>query len=95
MLRVGDMAVLHNNVLDKQSYKKLGNHWLGRYLIREARLDLAHYYLSELDDAQLNEVYVGDRLKRFFQREGIEHDAEDIAAHNGLDAEVEEETEKE
>ena len=36
-------------------------------MIREAQLDLSAYLLRELDEAQLNGLYVGDRLKRFFQ----------------------------
>ena len=56
--------------------------------------------MSELDGTKLNGVYAGDRLKRFFQREGIELDtAEDAAdkdaADNGLEEEVEEETDNE
>ena len=72
MLKVGDMVILHNTVLDKQWSKKLDNRWLGLYLIREARLDLSTYPLNKLDGAKLHGVYAGDRLKRFFQREGIE-----------------------
>ena len=40
VLKVVDMVLLHNTVLDKQWSKKLYNHWLGAYLIKEARLDL-------------------------------------------------------
>ena len=94
------MVLLHNTVVEKQWSKKLDNRWLGPYLIREARLDLGTYLLSELDGTKLNGVYAGDRLKRFFQREGIELDtAEDAAdkdaADNGLEEEVEEETDNE
>ena len=72
--------------------KKLDNPWLGPYLIKEARLDLGTYLLSELDGAKLNGVYAGDRLKRFFQREGIELDEAENAAESGPEEEVEEET---
>ena len=40
VLKVGDMALLHTTVFDKQWSKKLENHCLGWYLIKEARLDL-------------------------------------------------------
>ena len=68
MLKVGDMDLLHNTVLDKQWSKKLDNHRLGSYLIKEAQLDLGTYLFSELDGAKLNGVYAGNRLKKFFQR---------------------------
>ena len=64
-------------------------------MIREAQLDLSTYLLRELDEAQLNGLYVGGRLKRFFQREEIVLDEAEDAADNGLEEEVEEETEKE
>ena len=83
VLKVGDMDLLHNTVLDKQWSKKLDNHWLGSYLIKEAQLDLGTYLLSELDGAKLNGVYAGNRLKKSFQREGIELDAAEDAADNG------------
>ena len=51
--------------------------------------------MREWDEAQLNGLYIGDRLKRFFQREGIVLDEAEDAADNGLEEEVEEETEKE
>ena len=64
-------------------------------MIREAQLDLGTYLFRELGEAQFNGLYVGDRLKKFFQREEIELDAGEDAADNGLEEEVEEETEKE
>ena len=79
-------------VLDKQWSNMLDNHWLGPYLIRKARLDLGTYLLSKLDRAQLNRVYVEDKLIRFFQREGSELDGAENAAESGLEDEVEDET---
>ena len=64
-------------------------------MIREAQLNLGTYLFRELDEAQFNGLYVGDRLKRFFQREEIKLDAGEDAADNGLKEEVKEETEKE
>ena len=61
MLKVEDMVLLCNTVLDKQWSKKLDNHLLGLYLIKEAQLDLGMYLLSELDAAKLNGVYAGNR----------------------------------
>ena len=53
------------------------------------------YFVRELDEAQFNGLYVGNRLKRFYQREEIELDAGKDAADNGLGEDVEEETAKE
>ena len=64
MLKVEDIVLLHNTVLDKQLSKKLDNHWLASYLIKEAWLDLGTYLLSELDGAKLNGVYDGNSLKK-------------------------------
>ena len=89
------MVFLHNNILDKQWFEKVDNHQLRSYLIREAQLDLGTYLFRELDEAQFNELYVGDRLKSFFKREEIDLDAGEDAADNGLEEEVKEETEKE
>ena len=69
VLKVGDIVLLHNRVLDKQWSGKLDNRWMGQYLIRVARLDLGTYRLDELDGTELSGVYAGDRLKKFFQRE--------------------------
>ena len=35
LLKVGDLVLLYNTVLDKQWSQKLDNRWLGPYLIRE------------------------------------------------------------
>ena len=64
-------------------------------MIREAQLDLGTYLLRKLDEAQSNGLYVGDRLKRLFQREGIELNTGEDAADNGLEEEGKEKTEKE
>ena len=53
------------------------------------------YLLSELDGAKLNGVDAGNRLKRFCQREGIKLDAAEDTEDNGLEEEVEEETDDE
>ena len=78
VLKVGDMVLLHNTVLDKQWSIKLDNRWMGPYLIRVARLDLGTYLLDELDGTELSGVYAGDRLKKLFQREGIEPEDEEV-----------------
>ena len=56
---------------------------------------LGTYLLSELDEAELNEMYVGNRLKRFFYRQGIELDGAEEPLDNRLEEVVEEEIEKE
>ena len=67
---------------------------MGPFLIRVARLDLGTYLLDELDGTELSGVYAGDRLKKFFQREGIEpedgevdeeEDNDDITSEESMD----------
>ena len=72
------MVLLNNTVLDKQWSRKLDNRWMGPYLIQVARLDLSTYLLDELGGTELSGVYAGDRLKRFFQRDGIEPEDEEV-----------------
>ena len=42
VLKVRDMVLLHNTVLDKQWSSKLDNHWVGPYLIRVGQIGRAH-----------------------------------------------------
>ena len=51
---------------------------MGPYLIWVARLDLGTYLLDELDGTELSGVYAGNRLKKFFQRERIEPEDEEV-----------------
>ena len=95
LLRVGNMVLLHNTVLNTQWLKKLDNHWLGPYLIRETRPDWGTYLLSQLDGAKLNAVFTGNSLTNSFQREGIELDEAENAAESGPEEEVKEETDDE
>ena len=72
------MVLLHNRVLDKQWFRRLDNRWMGPYLIQLARLDLGTYLVDELDGTELCGVYAGDRLKKLFQREGIEPEDKEV-----------------
>ena len=90
VLKVRDLVLLYNTVLDKQWSRKLDNRWLGPYLIREARLDLGTYLLSELNGTELNGVYAGHRLKKFFQRDGIEPDKNDAESEQSEPSEQQE-----
>jgi len=76
---VGDMVLLYNSSLDKQWSQKLKNRWLGPYWIREIAEDKGTYLLDELDGTQLDGIIVGDRIKKFHPRYGVEEaeDAED------------------
>ena len=78
VLKVGDMVLLHNTVLDKQWFRRLDNRWMGPYLIRLAHPDLGTYLVAELDGTELCWVYAGDRLKKLFQREGIEPEDKEV-----------------
>ena len=51
---------------------------MGPYLIRVVHLDLGTYLLDEWDGTELSGVYAGDRLKKLFQREGIEPEDEEV-----------------
>ena len=51
---------------------------MGPYLIRVACIHLGLCLLEELDGTELSRVYAGDRLKKFFQREGIEPEDEEV-----------------
>ena len=53
-------------------------------------MDLGNYLLSELDGTKLNGVYVGDRLKKFFERDGIEPDENDAESEQSEPSELEE-----
>ena len=59
-------------------------------MIREVRLDFGTYLLSELDGTKLNGVYAVDRLKKFFQRDGIEQDENDAESEQSEPSELEE-----
>ena len=72
------MVLLHNTVLDKQWSRKLDNRWMGPYLIRVAHLDFGTYLLDELDGTELSGIYATDRWKKFFQKEGIEPEDEEV-----------------
>ena len=92
VLKLGDMVLLHNIVLDKQESRKLDNRWMGPYLIRVARLDLGTYLLDELDGTELSGVYAVDRLNRFFQREGIELEDKEVDKEEDNDNNTSEES---
>ena len=89
ILKVGDLVLLHNTVLNKQWSKKLDNRWLGPYLIKEVWLDLGTYLWSELDGTGLNGVYAQYRLKKFFQPDGIELDENDAESEQSKPSEFE------
>ena len=92
VLIVGDMVLLNNTVLDKQWSRKLDNCWMGPYLIQVPRLDLSTYLLDELGGTELSGVYAGDRLKRFFQRDGIEPEDEEVDEEEDNDDNASEES---
>ena len=75
-LRVGDLVLLYNSVLDKQGSQKLKNRWNGPYKIREICQDRGTYLLSELDGTEMKGIYAGDRIKKFYARYGVEDGGE-------------------
>jgi hypothetical protein len=93
-LEVGDMVLLYNSSLDKQWSQKLKNKWLGPYRIKEVAEDRGTYLLEELDGTQLQGIYAGDRIKKFFERYGVdeveekeEREAEEEDEEEGEDRE--------
>jgi len=73
---VGDIVLLYNSSLDKQWSQKLKNRWLGPYRIQQIAEDRGTYLLDELDSVQLDGIFVGDHIKNFYPRYGVD-DAED------------------
>lgn len=69
-LAVGDWVLVHNTQLEKQWSKKLDNRWFGPYRIRSIS-DKGTYLLEEPDGTELKPIYAGERIKRFYPRQGI------------------------
>ena len=86
------MVLLHNTGLDKQGSRKLDNRWMGPHLIQVACIHLGLYLLEELDGTELSGVYDGDRLKKFFQREGIGPEDEEVYEEENNDDNTSEES---
>ena len=75
-LKTGDMVLLYNSRLDKQWSKKLDNRWNGPYLINDLKELRGTSLLEELDGRVLEGVFSGERLKRFFPRQGVDNEEE-------------------
>ena len=69
-LEKGDWVLVHNTQLEKQWSKKLDNRWLGPYKIREVSTK-GTYLLEEPDGTKLSSIYAGERIKRFYPRQGV------------------------
>ena len=65
--------LLHYSSRDKQWSQKLKNKWLGPYKIREIG-KTGTYLLNKLDGTELQGIFTGDRIKKFFAMYGVEHD---------------------
>jgi hypothetical protein len=90
-LRKGDLVLRHDTAgqIDKSSATKLAYKWLGPYKIKEAIAKKGTYTLEELDGTLLSGTYAGNRLKRFFLRQGVyvseEDTASDLASNDSRD----------
>jgi len=71
------MVLLYNSSLDKQCSQKLKNKWLGPYKIREIG-ETGTYLLNELDGTELQGIFAGDQIKKFFARYGVEDDKAEV-----------------
>ena len=71
------MVFLYPSSLDKQWSQKLKNKWLGPYKIRVIE-ETGTYLLNELDGTELHEIFVGDQIKTFFARYGVEDDKAEV-----------------
>ena len=62
-----DLVLLHDTKLDNQYTDKLAGKWGGPYRVHKI-LDGGAYVLTELDGAELDGVYAGNRLKKYWLR---------------------------
>jgi len=76
-IEIGDMVLLYNSSLDKQWSQKLKNKWLGPYKIREIG-ETGTCLLNELDGTELQGMFAGDQIKKFFARYEVEDDKEEV-----------------
>jgi len=76
-IEIADMVLLYNSSLDKQWSQKLKSKWLGPYKMKEIG-ETETYLLNELDRMELQRIFVGDRIKKFFTRYGLEDDKEEV-----------------
>jgi len=76
-IEIGDMVLLYNSSLEKQWSQKLKNKWLGPYKIREIG-ETGTYLLNELDGMELQRIFAGDQIKKFFARCGVEDDKAEV-----------------
>jgi len=76
-IEIWDMVLLYNSSLDKQWSQKQKNKWLGPYKIREIG-ETGTYLLNELDGMELQGIFAGDRMKKFFVMYGVEDDKAEV-----------------
>lgn len=71
-LKPGELVLLHNTQKssDKSSDRKLDYRWLGPYAIQEAISNTGPYIIRELDGTIRKGTVHGNRLKRFYVRDG-------------------------
>ena len=62
-----DLVLLHDTKLDNQYTDKLADKWGGPYRVHKI-LDSGAYMLPELDGAELDGAYAGNRLKKHWLR---------------------------
>ena len=62
-----DLGLLHDTKLDNQYTDKLADKWGGPYRVLKI-LDGGAYVLIELDGAELDGAYAGNRLKKYWLR---------------------------
>jgi len=77
-LQVGDLVLLHNTILEHSHSHKLHDKWRGPYRIREIPENSTHYLLEELDGTPLAASFAGNRLKRFFTRNELDEQREEM-----------------
>jgi hypothetical protein len=69
----GDLALVRDIMgdINMGRNQKLRPRWKGPFRITR-RTDKGTYILEELDGTPLKATYAGNRLKRFYQREGLD-----------------------
>ena len=65
-LRVGDLVLLHNTILQHSHSRRLDDKWRGPFRLCEIPKNSTFYRLEELDGTPLAASFTGNRLRQFW-----------------------------
>jgi hypothetical protein len=79
-LQEGDFVLLFRTAqeMDMSRSKKLAHKWLGPYVIQEVFPAKGTYILREPHGPRLRGTFAANRIKKFYARESIDHETEDV-----------------